>query len=86
MLRVVKKILITYVNMFLIKLIVLELSTIIFIPKRSISENVYLFIIQHSSHLNAVFIAKRGFSFKKSKGEAFLVIQWLRTCTFIVRA
>lgn len=50
--------------MFLIKLIVLELSTIIFIPKRSIGE-MFIYIISIQSFENAVFIAKEVFHLKR---------------------
>ena len=52
------------INMFLIKLIVLELSTIIFIPKRSIAKMFIFSLSAFQSSENAVFMAKEIFHLK----------------------
>ena len=54
--------------MFLIKLIVLELSTIVFIPKRSIAKMFICSLSAFQSFENAVFIAKEVFHLKRVKG------------------
>ena len=58
-----------WINMFLIKLIVLELSTIIFIPKRSITKMFIFSLSAFQSSENAVFMAKEIFHLKRIQGD-----------------
>ena len=58
-----------WINMFLIKLIVLELSTIIFIPKRSIAKMFIFSLSAFQSSENAVFMAKEIFHLKWINGD-----------------
>ena len=55
--------------MFLIKLIVLELSAIIFIPKRSIAKMFIFSLSSFQPFENSVFTAKEIFHLKKVKGD-----------------